>query len=346
MKIAIIGGAGFIGSHLARTYLNAGHDVFIIDSLINASLKSVDGRARFYQLDIRDNKLQTILQRERPDVVSHHAVQREQQSLPLNEVSLFDADVHIRGLINVLDGCVGASVGKLIFASGGDSLYGHLAHAHAGQIVANEQTPLCPQKPSDISKVAGEWYVRYYTRHFGLVHTILRYANVYGEINSSQMQHPLSYFVHMLLQKRRPIIRGVVEEIHDHIFIDDVVAANLKVLTCGHNQTMHISSGQGCTQHQLYRAIRSLLRSDIEPLYISNTLVEASSCILDNTLARHELKWQPEIDFTLGMQLAVDRLKEHAEAITHVKKEYVEATTHVETVKEVPVRQPNLISVR
>jgi nucleoside-diphosphate-sugar epimerase len=109
---------------------------------------------------------------------------------------------------------------------------------------------------------------------------------------------------------------------------------------------MHISSGQGCTQHQLYRAIRSLLRSDIEPLYISNTLVEASSCILDNTLARHELKWQPEIDFTLGMQLAVDRLKEHAEAITHVKKEYVEATTHVETVKEVPVRQPNLISVR
>ena len=333
MKIAIIGGAGFIGSHLARTYLNAGHDVFIIDSLINASLKSVDGRARFYQLDIRDNKLQTILQRERPDVVSHHAVQREQQSLPLNEVSLFDADVHIRGLINVLDGCVGASVGKMIFASGGDSLYGHLAHA--GQIVANEQTPLCPQKPSDISKVAGEWYVRYYTRHFGLVHTILRYANVYGEIDSSQMQHPLSYFVHMLLQKRRPIIRGAAEEIHDHIFIDDVVAANLKVLTCGHNQTMHISSGQGYTLHQLYQAVSSLLRADIEPVYISNTLVEVSSCILDNTLARHELKWQPEIDFTLGMQLAVKRLME-----------YVEATTHVETVKDVPVRQPNLISVR
>lgn len=333
MKIAIIGGAGFIGSHLARTYLNAGHDVFIIDSLINASLKSVDGRARFYQLDIRDNKLQTILQRERPDVVSHHAVQREQQSLPLNEVSLFDADVHIRGLINVLDGCVGASVGKMIFASGGDSLYGHLAHA--GQIVVNEQTPLCPQKPSDISKVAGEWYVRYYTRYFGLVHTILRYANVYGEIDCSQMQHPLSYFVHTLLEKRRPIIRGAAEEVHDHIFIDDVVAANLKVLTCGHNQTMHISSGQGYTLYQLYQAVRSLLRTDIEPVYISNTLVEASSCILDNTFARHELKWQPEIDFTLGMQLAVKRIKE-----------YVGATTRVETVKDVSVRQQNLISVR
>jgi UDP-glucose 4-epimerase len=334
MKIGIIGGAGFIGSHLARAYLNASHDVFIIDSLINSSLKSVDGRVRFYQLDIRDNKLQTILQRERPDVVSHHAVHRERQSLPLNEVSLLDADVHIRGLINVLDGCVGASVGKLIFASGGDSLYGHLSHAHAGQIVANEQTPLCPQKPSDISKAAGEWYVRYYTRHFGLVHTILRYANVYGEIDINQIQHPLSYFVHMLLEKRRPIIRGAAEEVHDHIFIDDVVTANLKILTCGHNQTMHISSGQGYTLHQLYQAVRSLLRTDIEPVYISNTLVEASSCILDNTLARHELKWRPEIDFTLGMQLAVKRLKE-----------YIEVTNHVKTVKDVAERQPNLISV-
>jgi UDP-glucose 4-epimerase len=335
MKIAIIGGAGFIGSHLARAYLNAGHDVFIIDSLISSSLKSVDSRARFYQLDIRDNKLQTILQRERPDVVSYHAVQREQRSLPLNEVSLFDADVHIRGLINVLDGCVGACAGKFIFASGGDSLYGHLRHAHAGHIVANEQTPLCPQRPSDISKVAGEWYVRYYTRHFGLAHTILRYASVYGEINISQIQHPLSYFVHMLLEKRRPAIRGVAEEIHDHIFIDDVVAANLKVLTCGHNQTMHISSGQGHTLHQLYQAVRSLLRTDIEPVYISNRLVEDSSCILDNTLARHELKWWPEIDFTLGVSLAVERLKEHIEAITRVK-----------SVKDAAVRQPHLISVR
>ena len=335
MKIAIIGGAGFIGSHLARAYLNAGHDVFIIDSLISSSLKSVDSRARFYQLDIRDNKLQTILQRERPDVVSYHAVQREQRSLPLNEVSLFDADVHIRGLINVLDGCVGACAGKFIFASGGDSLYGHLRHAHAGHIVANEQTPLCPQRPSDISKVAGEWYVRYYTRHFGLAHTILRYASVYGEINISQIQHPLSYFVHMLLEKRRPAIRGVAEEIHDHIFIDDVVAANLKVLTCGHNQTMHISSGQGHTLHQLYQAVRSLLRTDIEPVYISNRLVEDSSCILDNTLARHVLKWWPEIDFTLGVSLAVERLKEHIEAITCVK-----------SVKDAAVRQPHLISVR
>src|SRR5207249_3349703 len=102
MKIAITGGAGFIGSHLTRAYLDAGHDVFVIDTLINGSREAVDPRARFYQLDIRDVKLQTVLQKERPDIVSHHVVQR-QSSLPLGEPSLTDADVHIRGLLNVLD---------------------------------------------------------------------------------------------------------------------------------------------------------------------------------------------------------------------------------------------------
>ena len=83
MKIAIIGGAGFIGSHLAKAYLDAGHDVLIIDTLINGSLEAVDARARFYQVDMRDRKLLSILQRERPDIVSHHAVHRSPDSQPL-----------------------------------------------------------------------------------------------------------------------------------------------------------------------------------------------------------------------------------------------------------------------
>ena len=77
MKIAVTGGAGFIGSYLTKAYLNAGHDVLVIDTLINGSREALDSRARFYQLDIRDAKLQTLLQKERPDIVSHHVVQRQ-----------------------------------------------------------------------------------------------------------------------------------------------------------------------------------------------------------------------------------------------------------------------------
>lgn len=334
MKIAMIGGAGFIGSHIVKAYLDAGHDLFIIDSLINGSQKAVDGRARFYQLDIRDTKLQTILQRERPDIVSYHVVQRERRSLPLEELALADADVHIRGLINVLDSCVGASVSKIIFASGGNSLYGRLRQPEPGHRVVNEHAPLCPQRPSDISKVAGEWYIRYYTRQFGLTHTILRYADVYGETDISLAHHPVSYFVYTLAQEGRPTIRGVADEIHDHIFIDDVVAANINALTYGCNATVHISSGCGYTLNQLYQAVACHFQTATPPVYISNTLVEASSSILDNTLARQALKWQPSIDLTLGVQRAVERLRAQPGGKTYVR-----------AALDAPAHEPYLIGV-
>src|SRR5690349_7758036 len=136
MKIAIIGGAGFIGTYLTKAYLDAGHDVLIIDSLIHSTGRALDPRARFYHVDIRSPQLRTILQLERPDIVSHHATQ--QHTLPI-EQTLIDADVHIRGLLNVLDSCVDASVQRIIFASGGNSLYGQVSHE---QLPLSENTPL------------------------------------------------------------------------------------------------------------------------------------------------------------------------------------------------------------
>jgi len=308
MKIAITGGAGFMGSHIARAYLDAGHDVFVIDTLVNGSRKAVDPRARFYHMDIRDGKLHTLFQQERPDLVSHHASQRE-YVLP-GERSLTDADVHVRGLLNVLDSCVSALVGKFIFASGGNSLYGCVSSEH---LPISENSPLCPKRPQDISKAAGEWYVRYYGSQYALKYTIFRYADVYGESDTEMIQHPLSYFVHMLLAGKRPIIRGAANEVRDHIFIDDVVRANLCALEHVQNQILHISSGQGYDLRQFYRAATDLLHSEIEPLHMTGSPVigsslEGSAVVLDNQLAWRMLGWRPEVDFSEGVRLAVERL--------------------------------------
>lgn len=306
MKIAMIGGAGFVGSHLTRAYLNAGHDVFVIDSLVHGTREAVDARARFYHLDIRDGKLQAILQAERPDIVSYHALQRE-HTLPC-EGSLIDADVHIRGLLNILDGCVSAQVGKFIFASSGNSLYRSYPLERAESVLpVSEGIEPFPRHPQDISKLAGEWYVRYYTQQYRLPHLILRYADIYGESNTRYTWHPLTSFLAQLTRQNRPTIRGTDRDIRDHIFIDDVVRANLCALERGQNETLHISTAQGSTLRQFYHAASLILQSNLAPLYISSSLTEPTAIVLDNRRAGQVLRWRPEIDFPSGVGLAIER---------------------------------------
>ncbi|HLZ56201.1 MAG TPA: NAD-dependent epimerase/dehydratase family protein [Ktedonosporobacter sp.] len=338
MKIALIGGAGFIGSQLTKAYLDAGHDVFVVDNLSYGTRESIDLRARFYQVDIRHEKLRTILQQEQPDLISHQAVQLQHDVT--GERALADADVHIRGLLNILDSSVHAQVKKIIFASGGNSLYGQ---KRTEQLPVTEDMVLQPQCPLDISKVAGEWYIRYYSQRYGLKHSILRYADVYGEIDTihpPSLQHPLNYFLYMLSEQNRPIIRGAGNEIRDHIFIDDVVQANLCILEHGTNETFNISSGQGNSLNHLYRMAAHCLNSQLEPVHLRNregksnlhmgalatnpTLLEyarapieyvpsepvelleepATAIILDNTRAERVLGWRPQVMLSEGIERA------------------------------------------
>jgi UDP-glucose 4-epimerase len=307
MKIAITGGAGFIGAALTQAYLDAGHDVLVIDNLLCGSEQTIDPRARFYQVDIRDQRLLAIFQAERPDVVSHHATQRYQQ-LP-GESSLLDADVHIRGLLNVLASCVEAQVRKIVFASSGNDLY---KNTLPNALPFTECSATTPQHPYDISTLAGECYVRYYTQSYGLTHSILRYSDVYGETQQMQvdhLHHQLSYFIRMLAQGQRPIIGSASEALRDHIFIQDVVQANLRILTRGKNQTFHISTGKGYTLNDLYQMVAFLLDSKLEPVYLSAAMAENHACVLDNGKACEMLDWQPQISILEGLTHAVTLLR-------------------------------------
>ncbi len=317
MKIAITGGAGFVGSHLTRAYLDAGHDVLVIDSLAHGSRQDVDERARFYQVDVRDRKVQEILQQERPDVVSHHAAQCV-ATFP--EASLLaDADVQLRGLLNVLDGCISASVTKCIYASNGSTLYQPVSVSATSSWsdfhIVNEDTSVCPQHSNDISKLAGEWYVRHFSRNYGLEYTILRYAQIYGESYGEergecgeQARHPVTYFADMLSRGRRPVIRGSTRDVRDSIYIDDVVRANLLALERGSNCTMHISSGRGYSLDQLFKAVAAQFSSDLLPVSIGSAGTEPTALVLDNTLARQQLDWQPQVDIAEGIKRAVETL--------------------------------------
>lgn len=353
MKIAVIGGAGFIGRHLCKAYLDAGHSVVVIDSLHHGLKEAIDPAARFYQLDIRHGDIQSLLESERPDVVSLHITAGEAIGCGEHHVQgtqsgkrgiLLDADVQIRGLLNVLDGCVSAGVQHIIFASGGTAMYGYTeeqSHIHGSlSCYMKESAELHPRWPHDISKVASEWYVRFYAQAYGLKHTILRYGDVYGETRNehpAHQRHPLSYFIQMLQERRRPIIQGPGNEIRDHIFIDDVVAANLSSLRKLHtvaNQTFNISSGQGYTLFQLFQMAAFQLHSHSEPVCYTDAGVKLSA-ILDNRKAQTLLDWKPEIDLEEGIRRAVTLL--HQEQPTLISQN--SQADYNTTYEPVPVAQ-------
>ncbi len=97
MNILVTGGAGFIGSHVVDAYIEAGYRVVVVDDLSSGTRENLNPKAKFYHLDIRSDQVEGIFQRERFDVVNHHAAQMDvRRSVADPE---FDASVNLRTLV-------------------------------------------------------------------------------------------------------------------------------------------------------------------------------------------------------------------------------------------------------
>src|SRR5690349_8685754 len=98
MRVLVTGGAGFIGSHVADAYLQAGHEVRIIDSLVHGRIENVPRGAEFEHLDIRHPDAARIIREWKPDVINHHAAQMDVR-VSVSDPR-FDASVNVDGLLN------------------------------------------------------------------------------------------------------------------------------------------------------------------------------------------------------------------------------------------------------
>ena len=117
MKILVTGGAGFIGSNVVDGFIEKGHSVVVVDNLFTGKRENINKFAAFYETDIRSPEIENIIKKERPDIINHHAAQI---SIPASvENPDFDADVNIKGFINILEASRKNGVKKVIFISSG-----------------------------------------------------------------------------------------------------------------------------------------------------------------------------------------------------------------------------------
>lgn len=310
MKIIVTGGAGFIASHIVDAYIKDGHEVAIIDDLSSGKREFINPKAKFYKADIRKNEeIETIFKAERPDVVNHHAAQISVSSSV--DDPFFDLEVNLVGLLNLAT--VGQKLGlkKIIFASSGGVVYGE------ANIIptAENYSPLKPQSPYGVSKLASEHYLNYFYQNFQIPFIALRYSNVYGpRQNPHGEAGVVAIFTLKLLKGQVPIINGDGKQTRDYVYVEDVVDANRKALNSSEIGALNIGTTLETNVIEIFESIKKLVRSDILPTYGPARSGEQRRSSLDCSLAKKVLKWQSRTNLVSGLQKTVDYFQKYAKS--------------------------------
>ncbi|HRY83292.1 MAG TPA: NAD-dependent epimerase/dehydratase family protein [Candidatus Cloacimonadota bacterium] len=307
MKILITGAAGFIASHVSDAYLEAGHEVVVVDNLSTGYKHNINPKAKFYKIDICSPDLDRVFEAERPDIVNHHAAQ---VSVPLSvEDPLNDARINVLGLVNILQSCVKHSVKKVIFISSGGAIYGE-----AEEYPTTENYQPKPLSVYAINKMVGESYLAFYHHQYGLNYTVLRYANVYGPRQVSHGEAGVvSIFVQKLLAGETPTLNSYPEDpngmIRDYVYVKDVVKANLLALQTGEQKAFNIGTGIETHTRALYDEICTQLGLDVNPISALARKGDLKRSLLDWSKAAVELGWKPDHDLQQGIRETIEFFK-------------------------------------
>jgi UDP-glucose 4-epimerase len=244
MNILITGGAGFIGSNLADSLLESGHEVFVIDDLSTGSIENLDPRVTFLEASIADQAAcDSFFDKAKPEVVVHAAASYKDQSAWQKDVL-----VNILGATNILKASVRHNVKRFLYFQ--TSLcYGH----HPNEQPITLSHPIQPDNSYSISKTAAEQYIEM----SGLDFMSFRLANVYGPRNLSG---PVPTFFHRLDNKQECFISDAKR---DFIFIDDLVEIVMMAIDgVGEKGFYHIGSGKDYPIEDIFNYVVDAMKID------------------------------------------------------------------------------------
>ena len=302
-RIIVTGGAGFIGSHIVDTFIQAGHDVAVIDNLSTGKRTNLNPLSRFYEVDIRDVEgVQRVFEMERPAAVCHQAALADVRASMADPGQY--AQVNIIGLINVLEAARRSSTRKIVFASTGGAVYGN-----AMEVPTTEAYPPHPLDPYGVSKLAGEHYLHSYQHVHGLACCVLRYANVYGpRQNSLGEAGVVSIFAGRMLRGEQVVINGAGTQERDLVYVGDIARGNLLALERG-TGIYNLGTGSATEINALFHELARLTASNPEEIHGPSKQGEVYRSCLNADRARRELGWQPQTSLRAGLALTITSLR-------------------------------------
>lgn len=297
MKIAILGGGGFIGSAVVDRLLADGHFLRIFERpqtaphrprLINESVEWFSGD--FMSLHDVTRLVAGV------DAVLHLI----STTLPngSNDDMIYDVETNLVGTLQLLGAMADQQVRKILFISSGGTVYGNPIY-----LPIDEKHPTEPRVSYGVTKLAIEKYLLLYQQHYGVNAKILRVANPYGERQRvTAAQGAVGVFLSKALRKQPIEVWGDGSATRDYIHVRDVAEAFARAVDYeGPKSVFNIGSGIGTSLNGLIDTIEHVIGQTVERRYLSGRSFDVPVSVLDNTLARLELGWTPRIELEEGI---------------------------------------------
>ena len=304
-KYLVTGVAGFIGRSIAAELLKRGETVRGIDNFITGKRANLAGleAMEFIEGDLSDPAACAAACQE-VEIVFHEAALA---SVPRSVADPVGTNQHcVTATLNLLVAAREAGVRRVVYA-GSSSAYGDTP-----TLPKHEQMLPNPISPYAVAKLAGEQYMRAFTRVYGLETVVLRYFNVFGphQDPTSHYSGVLAVFCRKMLAGEQPSIYGDGEQSRDFTYIDNVVHANLLAAAAPADkvsgQVMNTATGARSTLNETFKILRELTGYKGEPANLEPRAGDIRDSLADIGLAEELLGYRPVVDFREGLRKTVD----------------------------------------
>lgn len=298
MRTLVTGGAGFIGSHLVDSLIEAGDEVTVLDNLATGYRENVNPAARLVEGDVTD--LAAVAEAVAGAETAFHLAAARSVLASVHNPLETDR-VNSGGSLTVLEAARAAGVRRVVFTSS-SSVYGG-----AAIVPTPESAPLIPRSPYAVSKLAGEQYARVYWELHGVETVALRLFNVFGprQRPDSAYAAVIPLFIEALNDGRPPTVHGDGLQSRDFTFVSDAVDAFLAASSAPPDacagRVYNIACNREHTLLQLVSILQEQLGAHIEPVHTDPRPGDIRHSRADSSAAERDLGWTSKIGFKEGL---------------------------------------------
>ncbi|MEJ0084664.1 MAG: NAD-dependent epimerase/dehydratase family protein [Pseudomonadota bacterium] len=296
-SVLVTGGAGFIGSAIARALLERGVTVAIADNLSTGRRENLPAAARFLEMDLSDPARVGELESFEFDSVFHLAAQSSGEASFTDP--WYDFNSHSTATFQLLELCRRKGVRRFLYGSS-MSVYGD-----AQYLPVDEAHPAHPKTYYAAGKLAAEAYLKLYGT-LGIATTAFRMFSVYGpgQNMENRMQGMASIYLSFILENRPIVVKGAKDRFRDLVYVDDVVNAWLTAWDnpASHGQVYNLGTGVRTTVGDLLTALTTAAGQPNYPIeFASSTPGDQHGMVADVQKLSRELGWQPSVDLATGI---------------------------------------------